>query len=215
MMRKLNLILLTIGALCIVAFSQGSYKKPPANVQAILDAPAIPSTSLSPTRDRIALLEPLRYPPISELAEPMLRLAGSRINPKTNSQHRTPYAVSLKLKNVADGKELAVALPAGTKITSPQWSPDGKYIAFGNATDTGIELWIVEAATAKARKVNGVMINTAYGGFDWTDSSTISATLVPSKRGLAPTYQDVVPMEPSIQETAGRAGQVATYQDLL
>ena len=59
------------------------------------------------------------------------------------------------------------------------------------------------------------MINTAYGGFDWADPSTISATLVPSKRGPAPTYQDVVPTEPNIQETAGRAGQVATYQDLL
>ncbi|MGD9587454.1 MAG: prolyl oligopeptidase family serine peptidase [Pyrinomonadaceae bacterium] len=214
-MRKLNTILFIIGALSIVAFSQGSYKKPPANVQAILDAPAIPSTSLSPTRDRIALLEPLRYPPISELAEPMLRLAGSRINPKTNSQHRTPYAVGLKMKNVADGKEMAVALPAGTKITLPRWSPDGKYMAFGNPTETGVELWIVDTAAAKARKVNGVMINTAYGGFDWVDASTISATLVPGKRGPAPTYQDVVPMEPSIQETAGRAGQVATYQDLL
>jgi len=215
MMRKLNSIVFTIGALCIVAFSQGSYKKPPANIQEILNAPAIPSTSISPTRDKVALLEPLRYPPISELAEPMLRLAGSRINPRTNSRHRTPYAVSLKLKNVADGKEMAVALPAGAKITSPQWSPDGKYLAFGNATDTGIELWIVDTTAAQAKKVGGVMINTAYGGFDWADPSTISATLVPSKRGPAPTYQDVVPMEPNIQETAGRAGQIATYQDLL
>ncbi|HEX6278715.1 MAG TPA: hypothetical protein VFZ49_01750, partial [Pyrinomonadaceae bacterium] len=214
-MRKLTAILFTIGALCIVTLAQGSYKKPPANIQAILDAPAIPATSLSPTRDKIALLEPLRYPPISELAEPMLRLAGSRINPKTNSQHRTPYAVSLRLKNVADGKEVAVALPSGAKMTSPQWSPDGKFLAVGNATDTGIELWIIDAATARAKKVNGVTINTAYGGFDWVDASTISATLVPSKRGPAPSYQDVVPMEPNIQETSGRAGQVATYQDLL
>lgn len=214
-MKRLTAIFLAIGALCTATFAQGSYKKPPANIQAILDAPAIPSTSLSPTRDKIALLEPLRYPPISEFAEPMLRLAGSRINPKTNSQHRTPYAVSLKLKNVADGKEVGVALPAGAKITSPQWSPDGKYIAAGNVTDAGIELWIIDTTTAKAKKVNGVMINTAYGGFDWADSSTISATLVPSKRGPAPSYQDVVPMEPNIQETSGRAGQVATYQDLL
>src|SRR6478736_3980618 len=89
-------------------FAQGSYKQPPKNIMDVLDAPAIPAVSVSPTRDRIALLEPLRYPPISELAQPMLRLAGLRINPNTNGQHRQPYAVSLKLKNISDGKETTV-----------------------------------------------------------------------------------------------------------
>lgn len=214
-MKTLASVLLTVIALFGLSVAQGSYKKPPANIQEILDAPAIPSTSISPTRDKIALLEPLRYPPISELAEPMLRLAGRRINPTTNSAHRTPYAVSVKLKNIADGKEMAVALPAGAKIIQPQWSPDGKHIAAGNVTASGIELWIIDTATAKAKKVNGVFVNTAYGGYDWEDSSTISATLVRSKRGPAPAYQDVVPMEPNIQETSGRAGQLATFQDLL
>src|SRR5688500_18310034 len=152
-----------------VAIGQGSYKAPPKTITDILNAPATPGTSISPARDRIALLEPLRYPPISELAEPMLRLAGSRINPKTNSQHRTSYVVSVRLKNIADGRETAVALPAGAKIITPQWSPDGKHIAAGNITPAGIELWIIDAANAKARKVNGILINTAYGGFDWQD----------------------------------------------
>ncbi|MGD9629991.1 MAG: prolyl oligopeptidase family serine peptidase [Pyrinomonadaceae bacterium] len=214
-MRRAILCFALFLAAAVAISAQGSYKKPPKAIQEVLDAPAIPSTSISPTRDKIALLEPLRYPPISELAEPMLRLAGNRINPKTNSAHRTPYAVGVKLKNVADGKEMAVALPAGAKIIQPQWSPDGKHIAAGNVTPAGIELWIIDTATAKARKVIGVMINTAYGGFDWADSSTITATLVPTKRGPAPAYQDVVPMEPNIQETSGRAGQLATFQDLL
>lgn len=214
-MKSLFSTSLLILALSAVSAAQGAYKKPPANIQEILNAPAIPSTSVSPTRDKIALLEPLRYPPISELAEPMLRLAGSRINPKTSSQHRTPYSISLKLKNIGDGKEAAVAFPPGAKIIQPQWSPDGKYIAAGNVTPAGIELWLIDTATAKAKKVNGVLINTAYGGFSWEDSATISATLVPTKRGPAPAYQDVVPMEPNIQETSGRAGQLSTFQDLL
>src|SRR5688572_27086805 len=100
MKRSIGL-LSAIFALCVAASAQGGYRQPPRAIQEVLDAPAIPSTSVSPTRDRIALLEPLRYPPISELAEPMLRLAGSRINPKTNSQHRPSYVVSIRLKNIA------------------------------------------------------------------------------------------------------------------
>jgi len=45
----------------------------------VLNAPAIPGTSISPTREKIAIQVPLRYPPISDLAQPMLRLAGTRV----------------------------------------------------------------------------------------------------------------------------------------
>ncbi|MFZ1702302.1 MAG: prolyl oligopeptidase family serine peptidase [Pyrinomonadaceae bacterium] len=197
------------------SLGQGSYKQPPKEIMDVLNAPTIPATSVSPARDKIALLEPLRYPPISELAEPMLRIAGLRINPNTNGQHRQGYSVSLKFKNVSDGKVTSVVFPAGAKLASGQWSPDGKHYAVGNITPTGTELWIVDTATAKARKVNGVHINTTVGGFGWEGSNAISAMLVPSKRGAAPAYQNITPNEPSIQETAGRTGAVQTFQDLL
>lgn len=194
---------------------QGSYKKPPKEILDVLNAPPIPATSISPVHDRIAILEPLRYPPISELAQPMLRLAGLRINPTNTSQHRQPYSVSLRFKTVADGKETRVALPADVKLISPQWSPDGKYLAAGNVTNAGVELWIIETATAKAQKVNNVFVNTAFGGFSWSGSRTITATLVPAVRGTAPSYRDISPTEPNVQETAGRSGAVQTFQDLL
>ena len=214
-MKTLTSTLLTIIALCSISIAQGSYKKPPANIQEVLDAPAIPATSISPTRDKIALLEPLRYPPIADLAQPMLRLAGTRVNPNTNAPHLQGYAVSMKLKNIGDGKETAVALPAGAKVSNPQWSTDGKYIAFGNITAAGVELWIVDTATAKARKVNNVLLNTAFGDFGWEGSSHISAMIIPSGRGTAPAYQNITPTAPNIQETTGRRGSVPTVQDLL
>lgn len=213
-MKTLSSALLTVLALCAISFAQG-YKKPPANIQEILDAPAIPATSISPTRDKIALLEPLRYPPISDLAQPMLRLAGTRLNPNTNAPHLQGYSVSMKLKSIADGKEVAVALPAGAKVSAPQWAPDGKHIAFGNITAAGVELWIVDTATAKARKVNNVLLNTAFGGFGWEGSTHISAMTIPAGRGPAPAYQNITPTAPNIQETTGRRGSIPTVQDLL
>ncbi len=196
--------------------ASAQYTKPPKEILDVLDSAVIPSTSVSPARDRVAVLEPLRYPPIAELAEPMLRIAGLRINPNTTSQHRQPYFIKLTLKNIADGKETAVALPAGAKIISPTWSADGKYIAAGNITPAGIELWIIDAATAKARKINGVQVNTAFGEFGWMpDQKSLIVSLVPANRGPAPGYQNLVPTSPNIQETAGKTGAVQTFQDLL
>lgn len=199
-----------------VQISSAQYQKPPKEIEDILNAPSIPSTSVSPAKDKILLLEPLRYPPISELAQPMLRLAGLRINPNTNGQHRQFYAVKLTLKNIADGKEMPIALPPNAQIISPAWSVDGKYIAVGNITPTGIELWIIDTKTAKATQVKYARVNTAFGGFDWMpDQKSLIVNLVSAKRGTAPQYQNLVPTSPNIQETAGKSGAVQTFQDLL
>ncbi len=139
MKTKFLLLLITL-ILPLNLFAQGAYKQPPKNVLDVLNAPATPATSVSPAKDKIALLEPLRYPPIAELSQPMLRLAGLRINPNTNGSHRQPYFVKVTLKNIADGKETSVQLPPNAQIISPVWSADGKYIAAGNITSAGIEL---------------------------------------------------------------------------
>src|SRR5438309_1814053 len=80
--------LLAVFVFAALAAAEVTYQKPPRAVQEILDAPATPVLSVSPAHTHVILAEPLRYPPIADLAEPMLRLAGIRINPKTNGPHR-------------------------------------------------------------------------------------------------------------------------------
>jgi dipeptidyl aminopeptidase/acylaminoacyl peptidase len=215
-MKKLLFVLVAFWAASTSTFAQGAYQKPPKEIMDVLNAPAIPATSISPTRDRILIAEPLRYPPIAELAQPMLRLAGLRINPNNTAQHRTPYFVKLSLKTIADGKETAVQLPAGAQIVSPAWSADGKYIAAGNLTPGAVELWIIETATGRATKISNAAVNTAFGGFSWMpDNRSLLVNLVQKARTTAPAYQNLTPNEPSIQETSGKAGAVQTFQDLL
>ncbi len=212
-MKRITTIFLTL-FLSITTFAQ--YQKPMQSVQDILNAPSIPNTIVSPSKDVILLTETLRYPPISELSQPMLRLAGSRINPNTNGQHRPFYAVKLTLKDISTGKETPVSLPPNANIIAPSWSADGKYIAAGNQTPTGIELWILEVATAKLTKLKNVQVNTAMGGFDWMpDQKSLIVNLVAKNRGAAPAYQNITPIGPNIQETAGKSGAVQTFQDLL
>jgi dipeptidyl aminopeptidase/acylaminoacyl peptidase len=212
-MKRLFLLIVIL-VFAVNAF--GQYQKPPKEIEDILNAPAIPFTSVSPAKDKIALFEPVRYPPISELAQPMLRLAGLRINPSTNGAHRQNYSVKLSLKNIADGKETAVALPPNAQIFSPSWSADGKYIAVGNITPNGIQLLIVDTTTAKTTLVKDILLNTAFGGYDWMpDQKSLLVNLVPKARIPAPQYQNLVPNTPNIQETAGKSGAVQTFQDLL
>ncbi len=209
-------VLLLIAILCLPFSIFAQYMKPPKEVMDVLDAPAIPITSVSPVRDRLALLEPLRYPPISELAQPMLRLAGLRINPNNTAQHRQPYSVKLTFMDIATGKQTPVTLPEGAQLISPQWSSDGKNLAVGNVTPTGVELWIFDTASGRGRKIPGVYVNTAFGGWDWLpDQKGLMVNVVPKTRGTAPGYQNLTPMGPNIQETTGRRGAVQTFQDML
>src|SRR6185369_11207641 len=131
--RSLLLSSLILSLLAAVTISaQQGYKKPPKEVLDILNAPVPPGASVSPTRDNMILTTGLRYPPLADLAQPMLRLAGRRINPATNSPHRYQYSVALTLKRIADGSEVKIDVPPNAKITGIEWSDDGKHFAFLN-----------------------------------------------------------------------------------
>src|SRR5436309_2229043 len=60
------------------------YQKPPKVITDVLESPATPIVVVSPTRDRLLVVESKRHPSVADLAQPMLRLAGHRINPATN-----------------------------------------------------------------------------------------------------------------------------------
>jgi dipeptidyl aminopeptidase/acylaminoacyl peptidase len=200
----------------LAALAQTGYKKPPQAVLDVLNAPAPPVASLSPTRDYMLLLTGVRYPPISELAQPMLRLAGERINPNTSGPHRAPNFIALSVKKISDGVETKVTLPTGAQLGSPAWSADGAHFAFTNTTPTGIELWVGETATAKVRRLKGITVNAVYGEpVQWMpDNKTLVVQLVPARRAAAPVAPGV-PTGPNEQESTGRATGAATFQDLL
>src|SRR5262245_29276424 len=113
------------------------YRKPPQAVLDILNAPVTPGLSLSPTREFAMQGAPVRNPPISEVAAPMLRLAGIRINPRTNGLHNATFNTTLSLRRIPDGTEIKVDLPPNPKLSLGRWSPDGKRFAFTNATSNG------------------------------------------------------------------------------
>ena len=196
--------------------AQFHYQKPPKVIADVLESPAPPTTIVSPTRDRVLVIESLRQPPISDLAAPMLRIAGLRINPVTNGRHHPPHHVGYSVITIATGKQIKLATPANAWLSQPIWSPDGKHFVFTNTTANATELWIADADSGSMRRIPGIRINSTYGEpVQWMSGSRmLLVQLVPAGRG-APPVDSRLPVGPNVQESSGKATPVPTFEDLL
>ncbi|MBZ5727883.1 MAG: prolyl oligopeptidase family serine peptidase [Acidobacteriia bacterium] len=211
----------------LAGFGAEPYRKPPKAVLDVMNAPTTPVLSLSPTRAYATEGRPVRYPPIAELAEPMLRIAGIRINPKTNGLHNATFNSSLTLRKIPEGTEIPVQTPPNARLSGPRWSPDGARFVFTNTTAAnGIELWIGDTA-GKTHRVEGVRLNGVMGGggggrggggggdVQWMpDNKTLLVSLVKPNRG-APPVLPAVPAGPTVQESLGGGAPQATLEDML
>lgn len=202
--------------------AQVKYEKPPKEILEILQVPPAPGLLLSPTREYALLLQGERYPAVADLAAPMLRLAGQRINPRTNGPHGEPRMVGLGLMRISDGQQIEVNTPKGHNIQRVLWSPDGRRFAFTVTREEAgaIELWVGEVVSGKTWALPAAKhrVNAAYGEpLQWLpDSKTIlfQAVLEEKERGPIPTPPRV-PLGPTVQESSGKPAPVRTFQDLL
>lgn len=214
--------LILASATVLLLTAEFPYQKPPKAVQEALRAPLPQTISVNPARDYAILLQPVRYPSIAEVAQPMLRLAGIRIDTNTNALHLAPSYTSFTIKRLSDAADVKVALPKDAKLGAPVWSPDGKQFAFTNTVAKGVELWIGTTATGATRRVDGIAINGVRAGgggragsIEWlADNKTILAHTIPANRGAAPV-ESSVPRGPNVQESLGHAGPAPTFEDLL
>ena len=199
--------------------SETTYQQPPKPVADAAFASYTPFGSPNPQGSAILLLTPVIYPPIADLAKPMLRLAGVRIDPTTNGPHHPIYWSKLAFMPVADNKEVAIKLRADAKPGKFIWNAMGTRVAFQNTTDHGIELWVAEATTGQAKKVNNLQLNDVVGTtpYGWTpDQKQLLVRMVKPDRGMPP-IAPLAPNGPKIQEATGHAKANSTYEakDLL
>jgi len=215
--------LVTAAALAAPAAAQtapplagSGYQLPPKVVVDILDAPPLPTAAISPTRQTVALLERASMPTIAELSQPMLRLAGLRINPRTNGPHLQTRLKGITLKTVADGSEAKVVVPADPALSWLGFSPDGKRLAFTHTRETGVELWVADAITGQAKAVSAATLNGVWDDpCAWNaDGTTLLCRFIVPSRGAVPVAPGV-PTGPNIQENRGTPAPVHTYPDLL
>jgi dipeptidyl aminopeptidase/acylaminoacyl peptidase len=214
-----RLVATILAALLVRGFPAGAqetYKQPPEIVRRILDAPRLPTLIPSPDGRTLLFAEPRGIPTIADFAQPLLRLAGLRINPQTNGPYSVTGTRALTLRDVATGQERRVNVPGEAHLGNVQWSPDGKRIAFTHISGSGMELWVAEGGTGESRRVLSGLNGTTPGGTcAWMPrSDALLCRTVPVGRGAAPV-ETPVPAGPIVQRNVGQAAPVRTYQDLL
>ncbi|MBU1575950.1 MAG: prolyl oligopeptidase family serine peptidase [Candidatus Edwardsbacteria bacterium] len=197
------------------AFCQQAYQKPPKAVLDVLNAPLSPTVFIDPTARKLLLAQPSLYPSIADMAEPILKLAGVRVNPRTNMERSYIfYWESLTLKDIATGKETSIKLPPVVKrIDGIKWNASGNLVAFINESDSGVELWVLDAATCQAKKIEDIRINPLLDNYlKWMpDQQSLLVKTIPQNRGLPPKAESVPP-GPKIMESAGSATASSTYE---
>ena len=202
--------------LCPGLAAQEPFKLPPQVVVNILDAPPLPVASVSPDRQWLLLLEQRSMPTIAELAQPMLRLAGSRVNPRTTGPQLPGGITGLLLKRIADGTERRIAVPPPAAFSFISWAPGGRAVAFVQTRDSGLVLWVADPATGQARALTGPTLNATDGQpCQWMpDGTRLLCRFIPDGRGSAPRTPQA-PTGPTTQDATGRAAPAPTFQDLL
>jgi dipeptidyl aminopeptidase/acylaminoacyl peptidase len=198
--------------------SQNSgYQVPPAEIRAIIDAPQTPTVNVDSKGTWMLEMSAPGYPSIEDLAQPELRLAGVRINPRTFGPSRAGSYNGLTLVHLTTGQRFPVArLPSDSRISSVSWSPDEKSIAFVHTSSTGLQLWVLDVAGKQAKQLEGFYVNGVYGrSYSWlSNSKELLVKAVDGTPGKLPD-EPLVPSGPSIQENLGKAAPSRTYQDLL
>lgn len=216
-----GLLLVTVGLVEIAVLKssgeQSVYRTPPADVVRILDTPPPPRYSISPTGEAMLLVESEAMPPLALIARPFYRLAGIRIDAATGVQRRTSTFTGLSVVRFEDPKPVRVALPDGSALGYPAWSPSGQQFAFKRYLDDHIELWIGEVATGTAHRAADLHLNDVLDGnaFQWLpDGISLLVQLIPGGRSKAPEPPSV-PVGPVVEDTSGKVAKLRTFQDLL
>jgi dipeptidyl aminopeptidase/acylaminoacyl peptidase len=195
-----------------------SYQKPPKEILDLADFERAPSVSMDTKKEFMLLSYRNTYKTLDDLSQEEMRLGGLRINPVTNISSTTTYISNLKIRKIKGTAEVQVkGLPENVKITNISWSPNEKKISFSHTTNSGVELWVIDVATAQAQRLTEAKVNSNMGNpFSWfKDNEHILVKMLPKNRPALIDVKKDLPSGPIVSTADGSVSQNRTYQDLL
>jgi len=186
------------------------WQSPPQDIMKVLHAPKLPWVWTAPTGEYLFLADPVLFPKLAEMAAPMHKLAGMRVNPVLNARHGQHGATSPRLVRVDNGTTIALNIGENAEVHNVRWTADGKRFALtiGHADHMG--LW-VGSVDGKISKIENIALNPLMGtSVKWLpDQKRLLVRRIP-QRGSAPEPPSV-PIGPMIIEGEGASAR-STYE---
>ncbi|WP_372756807.1 prolyl oligopeptidase family serine peptidase [Mariniflexile sp.] len=218
-MKKLSLLFLSFASILCYTQETTTYQKPSKEILELAEAELAPSIRMDSKGENILFLNRSNYKTIEELSEEELRLGGLRINPITNIGSRTRYytGIDIKIGKKGDIKKVS-GLPENVRLANFTWSPDQKLMAFTNTVSKGVELWVLDIASATAKKISNANLNANINDpMTWfKDSKSLLVKIIPNNKQPLINTKEAIPTGPTISiSEAGVEAQNRTYQDLL
>lgn len=186
------------------------WQSPSEEILEVLHAPKLPWVWTAPAGEYLFLANPSLFPPLAELAAPMHKLAGTRVNPVNNSSHGWHGGTSPRLVRIKDGATTPLNLPEEAEVLEVNWTADGQRFALIVGYTDRIELWI-GSVKGKIKKIEDVTLNPLMGStVSWLpDQERLLVFRIP-KRGPAPK-PPAIPIGPKILEGEGASAR-STYE---
>lgn len=207
---------------------QVSWQTPPEPIASMLDRRRLPAVAFSPNAEWIVELGRPGLPRIEELAEPVVAIAGLKINPRTWESAKAAHYRSISIRRRHEKTARSVVLPEDARIRNLQWSYCGQYLSFTNTTvepiaestdaqtpdKSGLSLWILDIEKAEAKAITGPILNAVSGSaVRWFPDNSFVCKVRGSFE--APPDEPVISSGPVIEENLGRRAPARTYTNLL
>lgn len=201
-------------------YTQGNlnYQIPSREILELADYQCPPGIILSPNKKHLILTYSNTYSSLSELNQTEFRLGGLRFNPITNISSNISYVNDIKLKDLSQGEEKDFYnLPENPRLTYFEFSPNSELLAFTNTTDVGVQLWVADLETRKAKLVLEDFLNANMGKpYRWKkDSCGFIVKVIPAEKKEYIDKSKQIPTGPIVSESSGEISQNRTFQDLL
>ena len=215
---KLFLLLISFAFICN-AYSQenikplnenDSWQKPQKEILDVLNAPVLPMVWTSPTGKHMIMADPILYPSLEEFAADMHKLAGIRVNPKTNGNHGSHGGTSPRIFNIRDKTIFPVSIPDEAELVSVKWTVDGQRFALIVGYVDHIGLWVGDVS-GNLKEVKDLALNVLItNAVSWLpDQKSLMILRIPD-RGNPPVAPSI-PIGPEIKEAAGALAR-STYE---
>ncbi len=194
-----------------------SYQKPHPAILELADYQLPPALSFDSKLNTLVLSYRSPYKTLSDLNQSEMRLAGLRINPKNYSDATARYINNIKLRTANSKDEVQVqGLPEHARISHLRFSPDEKKIAFTHTADSQVELWVIDVASAKARKLSSALNASVGVPYIWfADSENLLVKALSKNQPALIDSSKTLPTGPAVSNASGVSSQNRTYADLL